>query len=121
MYLPSCSSRPRPRLWLLRRNLAVGAADMNDAAAFTHMPCGFLCRDEQAAHIDGNQLIEIFQRELLNRRDDSDARVVYENVNAAKGSDGFRDGQTDSLRVGGVRFDHQRFSARRFNRASDFI
>src|SRR5438876_11830491 len=26
--------------------LAVGAADMNDAAAFTHMPRGFLCRHE---------------------------------------------------------------------------
>src|SRR5436189_1868854 len=51
--------------------LAVGAADMNDAAAFTHMPCGFLRRDEQAAHIDGNQLLEIFKRELLNGREDT--------------------------------------------------
>src|SRR6266700_6642430 len=73
--------------------LAVGAADVNDAAAFTHMPRSFLCRDEQATHIDGNQLLEVFQRELLNRRDDSDARVVHENVNAPKGSNGFRNGQ----------------------------
>src|SRR6266568_4153340 len=45
--------------------LAVGAANVNDAAAFTHMPRSFLCRDEQATHIDGNQLLEVFQRELL--------------------------------------------------------
>ena len=42
---------------------------MNNAAAFTHVPCGFLCRDEQAAHIDGEQFLKILQRELLNRRD----------------------------------------------------
>src|SRR6266481_6400011 len=41
--------------------LAVGAANVNDAAAFTQMPCGLLCRDEQATHIDGNQLLEVFQ------------------------------------------------------------
>src|SRR6185369_15578217 len=52
--------------------LAIGAPNVNDATAFTHMPRGFLCRDEQAAHIDGNQLLKIFHRELLNRRDDSD-------------------------------------------------
>src|SRR3989441_86236 len=39
--------------------LAVGTANVNDTPAFAQMPRGFLCRDEQAAHIDGNQLIEI--------------------------------------------------------------
>ena len=66
-------------------------------------------------------LLAELERELLNRRDDGDTRVVYENINAAKCSDGFRNRQTDSLRVGGVRFDRQRFSARRFNRTNDFI
>src|SRR5213593_2130949 len=101
--------------------LAVGTANVNDTPAFAQMPRGFLCRNEQPVHIDGDQLLEIFKRELLDRRDDSDARVVHENVNAPKGSDGFRNGQSDSLRVGGVRFDRQRFSARRLDPANDFI
>src|SRR5882762_9264367 len=33
--------------------LAVGAADMDDAAAFPHMPRGFLGCYEQPTHIDG--------------------------------------------------------------------
>src|SRR3989454_8392419 len=69
--------------------LAVGTANVNDTPAFAQMPRGFLCRDEQATHIDGNQLLEIFKRELLNGREDTGARVVHENVNAPKGSDGF--------------------------------
>src|SRR5882762_1625847 len=101
--------------------LAVGTANVNDTPAFAQMPRGFLCRNEQPAHIDGDQLLEIFKRELLNGREDTGARVVYENVNAPKGSDGFRNGQTDSLRVDGVRFDRQRLSARLLNRANDFI
>src|SRR5882762_10104157 len=48
--------------------LAVGAANVNDSATFTHMPGGFLRRNEQATHIDGNQPIKILQRKLLNRR-----------------------------------------------------
>src|SRR3989449_11769996 len=46
--------------------LAVGTANVNDTPAFAHKPRGFLCRNEQPAHMDGNQLLEIFKRELLN-------------------------------------------------------
>src|SRR5207244_8918432 len=34
--------------------LGVGTANVNDTPAFAQMPRGFLCRNEQAAHIDGN-------------------------------------------------------------------
>ena len=104
-----------------RHSLTEGAADVNDAAAFTQMPRGFLCRDEQATHIDGNQLLKILQRKLLNRREGDEARVVHENINAPESPDGFRNRQTHRFCVGGIRFDRQRFSARRFNRANDFI
>src|SRR6266853_4588567 len=75
--------------------LAVGAANVNDTPAFAQMPRGFLCRNEQPAHIDGDQLLEIFKRELLNRREDTGARIVHENINATEGPDGFRNRQTD--------------------------
>src|SRR2546426_5555318 len=42
--------------------LAVGTANVNDTPAFAQMPRGFLCRNEQPAHIDGDQLFEIFKR-----------------------------------------------------------
>src|SRR5213592_5163300 len=72
--------------------LAVGTANVNNTPAFAQMPRGFLCRNEQPADIDGDQLLEIFKRELLDRRDDPDARVIHENVNAPKCPDGFRNG-----------------------------
>src|SRR5439155_12517061 len=59
--------------------LAVGAANVNDTPAFAQMPRAFLCRNEQPAHIDGDQLFEIFKRELLNGREDAGSRVVHEN------------------------------------------
>src|SRR5438093_12920591 len=39
--------------------LAVGTANVNDTPAFAQMPRGFLCRNEQPAHIDGDQLLKI--------------------------------------------------------------
>src|SRR5213078_2142021 len=88
---------------------------------FTVMPRGFLCRNEQPAHINGDQLLEIFKRELLNGREDTGARVVHENINTPECPDGFRNCQPDGFRVGSVGLDRQRLSARRFNRAHDFI
>src|SRR5439155_5593489 len=41
--------------------IAVGTANVNDTPAFAQMPRGFLCRNEQPAHIDGDQLLEIFK------------------------------------------------------------
>src|SRR5712692_5587654 len=67
-----------------RHALAVGAADVNDTPAFAQMPRGFLRGNEQPAHIDGDQPLEIFKRELLNGREDTGARVVHENINAAE-------------------------------------
>src|SRR5207302_1609023 len=81
---PGCAPSPSaPRLdrtadeW---HALAVGTANVNDTPAFAQMPRGFLCRHEQPAHIDGDQLLEIFKRELLNGREDTGARVVHERI-----------------------------------------
>src|SRR6266436_6243948 len=101
--------------------LAVGTANVNDTPAFAQMPRGFLCRNEQPTHIDGDQLLEIFKRELLNGREDTGARVVHENINTPECPDGFRNCQTHRFGVGSVGLDRQRFSARRFNRTNDFI
>src|SRR5712664_3172799 len=54
-----------------RHALAVGTANVNDTPAFAQMPRGFLCRNEQPPHIDGDQLLEIFKRKLLNGREDT--------------------------------------------------
>src|SRR6266481_4561310 len=104
-----------------RHALAVGAANVNDPATFAQMPRGFLSRNKQAAHIDSDQLLEIFKRELLNRREDSGARIVHQNINAPECPDGFGNRQPDGFRVGGIGFDRQRLPARGFNRADDFI
>src|SRR5438105_83295 len=101
--------------------LAVGTANVNDPPAFAQMPGGLLCRDEQPAHIDGDQLLEIFKGELLNGREDTGARVVHENINTPECPDGFGNRQPDGFGVGSVGLDRQRLSARRFNRAHDFI
>src|SRR5205814_7060600 len=68
--------------------LAVGTANVNDTSAFAQMPRGFLCRNEQPAHVDGDQLFEIFKRELLNGREDTGARVVHQNINGPECRDG---------------------------------
>src|SRR5437867_1172610 len=68
--------------------LAVGTANVDDTPAFAQMPRGFLCRNEQTAHIDGDQLLEIFKRELLNGREDTGARVVHQNINGPECPDG---------------------------------
>src|SRR5437667_8346150 len=65
-----------------RHALAVGAANVNDPATFAQMPRGFLSRNKQAAHIDSDQLLKVFEGELLNRREDSGARIVHQNINA---------------------------------------
>src|SRR6266446_3115651 len=95
--------------------------DAADTPAFAQMPRGFLCRNEQPADIDGDQLLEIFKRELLNGREDTSARVVHENINGPECPDGFGNRQSNSFCIGGVGLDRQRLSARRFNRAHDFI
>src|SRR6266436_6012131 len=99
--------------------LAVGTANVNDTAAFAQMPRGFLCRNEQPTHIDGDQLLEIFKRELLNGREDTGARVVHENINGPEGPYRFGNRQPDGFGVGGIRLDRQSSSARCFNRAND--
>src|SRR5882672_8500928 len=48
-----------------RHALAVGAANVNDPATFAQMPRGFLSRNKQAAHIDSDQLLKVFEGELL--------------------------------------------------------
>src|SRR5258706_4298001 len=44
-----------------RHALAVGAANVNDPATFAQMPRGFLSRNKQAAHIDSDQLLKVFE------------------------------------------------------------
>src|SRR5260370_17164177 len=63
-----------------RHALAVGTANVNDTPAFAQMPRGFLGRNEQPAHIDGDQLLEIFKRELLNGRENPNALVFHKNI-----------------------------------------
>src|SRR5206468_7694285 len=59
--------------------------------------------------------------ELLNGREDTGARVVHQNINGPECPDGFGNRQPDRFGVGSVGLDRQRLSARRFNRAHDFI
>jgi len=62
------------------------------------MPRGFLGRDKQSAHIDGDQLLKILQRKLLNRRESDDTRVVHKNINFPECPDGFRNRHPNGIR-----------------------
>jgi len=91
--------------------VGVGAADVDDPRAFAHVFRRFLGRNEHAAHVDGQGLIEVFQFEVFQRRDGQYAGVVDQNVQPAKRFDGGADGVANRAGVGAVSLDRQGFAA----------
>ncbi len=62
-----------------------------------------LRRDEDAADVDGDQAIHLFQRRLLERLRHGRAGVVHQHIQTTKARDGLLDRPLDRFGVGGIR------------------
>jgi len=76
-----------------------GAANVNDPATFAQMPRGFLSRNKQAAHIDSDQLLKVFEGELLNRRE-IPVPALFTRISMPRCPEWFGNRQPDCFRVG---------------------
>jgi hypothetical protein len=82
------------------------------------LQCG-LGRDEDAANVDVNQAVQLFQSGLLERLGNGRTRIVHKDVETAQCGDGFVDGGFDGIGVSGVRLNRDRLSAVAFNLLND--
>ncbi|MNL34480.1 hypothetical protein D3C87_1564530 [compost metagenome] len=75
------------------------------------MPGGGLGRDEHAAHVDGQGLVEVFEFELGQRCDRQYAGIVDQDVQATEGFHRGGHGTADGVGVGAVGLDGQGLAA----------
>src|SRR5436190_15194758 len=73
------------------------------SAALLHVLDGRLNRYKHSTHIDCNCAIEVFQAKLVDRRHQTDAGVVDEDIDAAEFLRGLVDGAGDGVRGHAVR------------------
>nr|BAM71405.1 hypothetical protein [Ralstonia pickettii] len=98
-----------------RHAVGIGAADIDDAAALPHVrQCSFR-GDEDGAHVDGERLVEVLQREALDRAEQQHAGVVDQDVELAELVCDVVDRTGERSGVGGVGLDGERAAAGRLH------
>jgi hypothetical protein len=74
-----------------------------------------LGRDECAADIEVDHLVQFFQRGLFELLGDRGAGIVHQHVEAPEGGDGFFDRGLDRSGVGGIRSNRDRLATGGFD------
>ncbi|MCY1299943.1 hypothetical protein D9M70_494930 [compost metagenome] len=98
-----------------RHPLGIGAADVDDAAALAHVRQRCPGRDEHRAHVDGQGLVKVFQRQRLDRSQPQHAGIVDQDVELAELARGTVDGAGQRGGIGGVGLQRQRAAAGGFH------